>query len=60
MACDDGGSLVKGQSFKGIYPEVLKKVEPFLVKKYAPLVSGFKFLVSREGLKKNKCCEGMQ
>ena len=41
--------LVKGQSFKGIYPEVLKKVEPFLVERYAPLVSGFKFQVSREG-----------
>lgn len=40
--------LVKGQSFKGIYPEVLKKVEPFLVKRYAPLVSGFKFQVSSE------------
>ena len=26
--------LVKGQSFKGIYPEVLRKVEPFLVERY--------------------------
>lgn len=26
--------LVKGQSFKGTYPEVLKKVEPFLVERY--------------------------
>ena len=26
--------LVKGQSFKGIYPEVLRKVEPVLIKKY--------------------------
>jgi len=26
--------LVKGQSFKRIYPEVLKKVEPFLMEKY--------------------------
>lgn len=26
--------LVKGQSFKGIYPEVLKRVEPFLMEKY--------------------------
>jgi hypothetical protein len=34
--------LVKRQSFKGIYPEVLKRVEPFFVKQYAPLVSGFK------------------
>ena len=38
--------LVKGQSFKGIYPVVLKKVESFLVERYAPLVSGFKFHVS--------------
>ena len=45
--------LVKGQSFKGIYPEVLKKVEPFLVKQYAPLVSGFKFQVSSEGANTN-------
>lgn len=26
--------LVKGQSFKGIYPVVLKRVEPFLMEKY--------------------------
>ena len=45
--------LVKGQSFKGIYPEVLKKVESFLVKQYAPLVSGFKFQVSSEGANTN-------
>ena len=31
--------LVKRQSFKQIYPEVLKRVEPFLVKRYAPVVS---------------------
>ena len=45
--------LVKGQSFKGIYPEVLKRVDPFLVKQYAPLVSGFKFQVSSEGANTN-------
>ena len=45
--------LVKGQSFKRIYPEVLKRVEPFLVKQYAPLVSGFKFQVSSEGANTN-------
>ena len=45
--------LVKRQSFKGIYPEVLKRVEPFLVKQYAPLVSGFKFQVSSEGANTN-------
>ena len=26
--------LVKRQSFKGIYPDVLRKIEPFLIKKY--------------------------
>ena len=26
--------LVKRQSFKGIYPEVLSKIEPFLIPKY--------------------------
>lgn len=26
--------LVKGQSFKGIYPVVQKRVEPFLMEKY--------------------------
>lgn len=31
--------LVKKQSFKQIYPAVLKKVEPFLERKYAPVVS---------------------
>ena len=45
--------LVKGQSFKGIYPEVRKKVEPFFVKRYASLVSGFKFQVSSEGANTN-------
>lgn len=30
--------LVKGQSFKGIYPEVLRKIEPYLVKRYAPIL----------------------
>lgn len=45
--------LVKGQSFKGIYPEVLKRVEPFLVKRYAPLVSCFKSQVSSEGANTN-------
>lgn len=33
--------LVKGNSFKGIYPEVLKKVEPFLAERFQ--VSRFKF-----------------
>lgn len=34
--------LAKRQSFKGIYPEVLKKVEPFLTERYAPFVQEFK------------------
>ena len=34
--------LVKRQSFKGIYPEVLRCVEPFLVKKYTPVISCFR------------------
>ena len=34
--------LVKRQSFKTIYPEVLKKVEPTLIQKYGSMVSEFK------------------
>lgn len=34
--------LVKRQSFKAIYPEVLRRVEPFLTKRYAPIVQEFK------------------
>jgi len=30
--------LVKRQSFKGIYPEVLSKIEPYLVRRYAPIL----------------------
>jgi len=30
--------LVKGQSFKAIYPEVLKRVEPILIKRYESLM----------------------
>lgn len=30
--------LVKKQSFKQIYPEVLRKVEPYLIKRYSPLM----------------------
>ena len=41
--------LLKRQSFKGIYPEVLKRVEPFLVQKYGSKVQEFKkFIISRE------------
>jgi hypothetical protein len=36
--------LLKRQSFKGIYPEVLKRVEPFLVQKYGSMVQEFKKL----------------
>lgn len=41
------------QCCKGLYGEVIRKVEPFLVKRYAPLVSGSKFQVSREGANTN-------
>jgi len=34
--------LVKGQSFKGIYPEVLRKIEPYLVKRYAQVLQSKK------------------
>lgn len=32
--------LVKGRSFKGIYPEVLRRIEPILVEKYSPISRG--------------------
>lgn len=38
--------LLKRQSFKQIYPTVLQRVEPFLIEKYAPVVSRFKIQVS--------------
>lgn len=34
--------LLKRQSFKGIYPEVLRKIEPYLVKRYAPVLQSKK------------------
>ena len=34
--------LVKRQSFKGIYPEALRKIEPFLIQKYGSKVQEFK------------------
>lgn len=34
--------LAKGTSFKGIYPQILKKVEPFLERKYAPVAQALK------------------
>lgn len=37
---------IKRQSFKQIYPVVLQCVEPFLIQKYAPIVSRFKFQLS--------------
>lgn len=41
--------LVKRQSFKAIYPEVLRKIEPFLIQKYGSKVQEFKkFNSSRE------------
>ena len=43
-ACIRGFSrcLFKRKSFKAIYPEVLHKVEPVLVERYAPLVSSIR------------------
>ena len=43
--------LVKGQSFKAIYPEVLKCVEPMLVAKYRHVVQGFKSSSTSEATK---------
>jgi mannosyltransferase OCH1-like enzyme len=41
--------LLKRQSFKGIYLEVLSKIEPFLIQKYSPKDQEFKkFNSSRE------------
>ena len=41
--------LLKRQSFKAIYPEVLRKIEPFLIQKYGSKVQEFKkFNSSRE------------
>jgi len=34
--------LLKRQSFKGIYPEVLRKIEPYLVKRYAQVLQSKK------------------
>ena len=48
--------LVKRQSIKQIYPVVLEKVEPFLIKRYAPLMSSKKEKEIRKTLehKRNK------
>lgn len=45
--------VVQRQSFKQIYPSVLQYVEPFLIEKYAPLISRFKSQVSRNLEHKN-------
>lgn len=34
--------LVKRQSFKQIYSEVLRKIEPYLIERYSPIVQEFK------------------
>ena len=34
--------LVRRQSFKQIYPDVLRKIEPYLIKRYSPIVQEFK------------------
>ena len=43
--------VIKRQSFKAIYPEVLKKVEPMLVAKYRHVVQGFKSSSKSEATK---------
>lgn len=40
--------LVKGESFKKIYPELLKKIEPFLLNKYYPLLSERKVFYQKQ------------
>lgn len=44
----------KGTSFKGIYPQILKKVEPFLERKYAPVVEAFKNRSGQTSLKHDR------
>ncbi len=44
--------LVKRQSFKAIYPELLKKIEPYLINRYSPIVQGFKS--SRSSIQEHK------
>lgn len=44
--------LVKRQSFKTIYPELLKKIEPYLINRYSPIVQGFKS--SRSSIQEHK------
>lgn len=39
--------LMRGQSFKHIYPVILQKVEPFLEQRYAPMVQEFKMFKVR-------------
>ncbi len=34
--------LINSQSFKQIYPELLKRIEPFLTERYAPIIQEFK------------------
>ena len=41
--------LVKRESFKSIYPEILCKIEPYLEQRYAPVVSSCKFLDEPSG-----------
>lgn len=36
--------LVRRKSFKAIYPEVLRKIEPYLIERYSPIIQEFKSL----------------
>ena len=48
--------VIKRQSFKAIYPEVLKRVEPMLVAKYRYVVQGFKSSSTSEATKSITRC----
>ena len=48
--------VVKKQSFKAIYPEVLKRAEPMLVAKYRHVVQGFKSSSTSEATKSITRC----
>lgn len=49
--------LVKRLSFKAIYPEILKEVEPYLIERYSPIIQEFKRSKVQEikGLEHKRC-----
>lgn len=48
--------LLKRQSFKGIYPKILKKIEPFLIGKYEPVLKERKNYYLMERLEHQRSC----